>query len=371
MARCSRAARTTSRQSEGLKTVKQQRGLPPDTWAEAANLRYVNDDETGLTRHRSGDRFYYRTGSGHRVTKAAVIRRIEALAIPPAWTDVWICRDGRGHIQATGRDLRGRKQYRYHTKWSEIRGANKFANLTSFADSLPTLRRRVNQDLTRRGTPRPKVVAAIVWLLDNAMIRVGNATYARSNGSFGLTTLRKRHLRVEGSFLKFAFRGKSGKEWMVQLHDRRMARIVRQIQEVPGQALFQYVDAAGQRFAISSDDVNEYIRTAAGGQFSSKDFRTWGGTVRALALFAERLTPQGERNASLVCNQIVDQVAERLGNTRAVCRKGYIHPGVVESWRSGKLPAELKSIRARSSTWMDRHEAVAAKWLKKKAASDR
>ncbi|WP_439502795.1 DNA topoisomerase IB [Aminobacter ciceronei] len=336
---------------------------PPEDAAAAASLRYVNDGEAGFSRHRSGKRFRYRNASGKWLTEAAAIDRIDALAIPPAWTDVWICRDAKGHIQATGRDQRGRKQYRYHPKWSENRGQAKFASLAAFAKALPRLRKRINRDLGRRGLPRDKVLAAIVWLLDNAMIRIGNAMYARDNGSFGLTTLRNRHVEIEGSKLKFAFKGKSGKEWLVKLNDRRMSRVIRQIQELPGQSLFQYVGDDGQRAAVNSDEVNDYIREAAGGQFSSKDFRTWGGTVRALTLFADCPLPEGKRAAARVSNEVIDQVALRLGNTRAVCRKGYIHPGVIESWSAGKLQSQIASIRSRGNQWMDVEETVAARWL--------
>jgi DNA topoisomerase-1 len=348
-------------------TVDNHRQLPKIT-ATAASLRYVNDGELGLARRRSGKHFRYVTANGQRLTNAGDIDRIDAIAVPPAWTDVWICRDSTGHIQATGRDLRGRKQYRYHPKWSETRDQAKFASLGDFAKALPRLRRRVHRDLGKRGLPRDKVLAAVVWLLDNAMIRIGNVTYARDNGSFGLTTLRTRHVEIEGEKLKFAFKGKSGKEWLVRLSDRRIARVVKQIQELPGQSLFQYVEEeGGTRTAVSSDEVNDYIREAAGEQFSSKDFRTWGGTVRALALFAERPLPEAKRAAVLACNEVIDQVAHHLGNTRTVCRKGYIHPGVVEAWSAGKLQSQLGSVRNRGSAWMEQDETKAAKWLARHA----
>lgn len=331
--------------------------------ATAAALRYVDEGEQGLSRHRRGHFFRYRDRKGKWLTKAAAIQRIDKLAIPPAWTDVWICSDAIGHIQATGRDQRGRKQYRYHARWSERRDDTKFANLTAFAKALPRLRQRVNKDLGLRGLPRDKVLAAIVWLLDNAMIRIGNATYARENGSFGLTTLRNRHLQIEGSKLRFSFRGKSGKEWLVKLSDRRMARIVRQIQDLPGQGLFQYVGDEGERTQVSSDEVNDYIRRTAGDQFSSKHFRTWGGTVRALTLFSNHPLPDTKRAAALAGNEVIDQVAHRLGNTRAVCKRGYIHPAVIEAWFSGKLEPELAGIRSRRNAWMEPDETTAAKWL--------
>jgi DNA topoisomerase-1 len=354
--------------------MEQQQRHPssdPVRAAAAASLRYVNNDEPGISRHRSGKGFRYRAANGQWLKDGRKIERIDALAIPPAWTDVWICGDLDGHIQATGRDQRGRKQYRYHPNWSESRDQAKFASLGDFAKALPRLRRRVSLDLGKRGLPRDKVVAAIVWLLDNAMIRIGNPTYARDNGSFGLTTLRDRHLQVDGSTLRFAFKGKSGKEWLVSLADRRMARIVRQIQELPGQSLFQYLDENGQRAAVTSDEVNDYIRRAAGERFSSKDFRTWGGTVWALALFAVSPVPEGKRAAARACNETIDRVARRLGNTRAVCRKGYIHPEVIASWAAGRLSAELASIRSKGSAWMEPEETVAAKWLARSGAKSR
>jgi DNA topoisomerase-1 len=343
----------------------------PVSAAAAAALRYVNDDEPGISRHRAGKGFRYRTANGQWLKDSRNVERIEALAIPPAWTDVWICRDAKGHIQATGRDQRRRKQYRYHPKWTESRDEAKFASLGDFAKALPRLRRHVSRDLEKRGLPRDKVVAAIVWLLDNAMIRVGNQTYASNNGSFGLTTLRNRHLQVEGSRLRFTFKGKSGKEWLVRLADRRMARIVRQIQELPGQSLFQYLNDSGQRVTVSSDEVNDYIRQAAGEQFSSKDFRTWGGTVRALTVFAASPVPEGKRAEALACNKAIDRVAHRLGNTRAVCRTGYIHPQVLSSWSAGTLPAELASTRGKGNAWMAPEETVAASWLTRNGAKTR
>lgn len=330
--------------------------------ARSASLRYVNDDEPGITRHNSGKGFRYRHTGGQWVTEQAELGRIQGLAVPPAWTDVWICQDDRGHIQATGRDQRGRKQYRYHPRWSETRDNVKFSSLAQFARALPRLRRQVRRDLGKRGLPREKVIAALVWLLDNTMIRVGSASYVRENGSFGLTTLRSRHLQIDGSSLKFAFKGKSGKQWRLQLVDRRIARIVRKIQELPGQQLFQYVDGDG-RSAVTSEDVNDYIRMASGQQFSSKHFRTWGGTVRALALFAERPTPAERPAQARTRNEVFDEVARRLGNTRAVCRKGYIHPGIIDAWARGQLKQQLSIRSGRVSSELDRDEARTSRWL--------
>lgn len=327
-----------------------------------ARLRYVNDEEPGISRRRAGKGFSYKSADG-RVTGPDELERIRGLAVPPAWTEVWICPDSLGHIQATGRDQRGRKQYRYHPRWTERRDEAKFSSLGAFARALPRLRRKVNADLGKRSLSRQKVVAAIVWLLDNTMIRVGSARYARENGSFGLTTLRGRHVDISGSTLRFAFKGKSGKEWRLQLVDRRMAALVRRIQELPGQHLFQYIDDDGERSRVTSDDVNDYIREACGPDFSSKDFRTWGGTVRALALFKDLERPDGLPARRRLCNQVIDEVANRLGNTRAVCRKGYIHPELLKRWFDGRIGKQAHGGRRARSAWLDLDEARALAWL--------
>lgn len=331
--------------------------------AHTAQLRYVSDSDPGITRKMVGKGFRYEDAQGQKLVDEKTLSRIRGLAIPPAWTDVWICGESNGHIQATGRDQRGRKQYRYHPRWSETRGDVKFSSLTSFAQALPRLRRQVERDLRRRGLARERVIASIVWLLDNAMIRVGNAAYAKENGSFGLTTLRNRHVDIEGSTLRFAFKGKSGKEWRLKLVDRRMAKVVRSIQELPGQTLFQYLDAEGGRSGVTSQDVNDYIRQASGASFSSKHFRTWGGTVRALAMFGKTSVPDNERGRALVRNEIVDDVAKHLGNTRSVCRKGYIHPAVISSWAQGRLPDELAACLPRRNSQLDRDEGATLAWL--------
>ncbi|UDL88591.1 DNA topoisomerase IB [Mesorhizobium sp. PAMC28654] len=308
--------------------------------AGRASLAYVSDAEPGIRRLRAGKGFTYKAPDGRTVGKSTV-DRIRAIVIPPAWTDVWISPDADGHIQATGRDQRGRKQYRYHPQWADVRDGAKYSSLIAFAESLPELRRRIDADLRRHGLPFERVVAAIVWLLDNTMIRVGNAAYARDNKSFGLTTLRDRHVSIEGSSLRFAFKGKSGKEWKLKLVDRRIARIVRDAQDLPGQKLFQYLDEDGNRHPVRSDDVNRYIRDAVGPDFSSKHFRTWGGTIHAASLFARTDLPDSRGQQKRVMNSTIDKVAERLGNTRAVCRKCYIHPQVFEAWTEGRLLDEM------------------------------
>lgn len=333
--------------------------------ADRASLTYVSDAEPGIRRVRNGKGFSYKGSNGRAVGEDAVAR-IKALAIPPAWTDVWISPDADGHIQATGRDQRGRKQYRYHSAWAEERDGAKYSSLVAFAEGLPGLRRQIDADLRRRGLPLERVLAAIVWLLDNTMIRVGNAAYARDNKSFGLTTLRDRHVDIKGSSLRFAFKGKSGKEWKLKLVDRRIARVARGAQDLPGQKLFQYLDGDGSRRPIRSDDVNRYIRDAAGVVFSSKHFRTWGGTIHAASLFARTERPESQAQLKRAINGVVDKVAERLGNTRAVCRKCYIHPQVLDAWSEGLLLGEMAEAnkRKRSIPGLDDEEALVLRWLK-------
>jgi len=333
--------------------------------AERASLTYVSDTEPGIRRLKTGKGFSYKGPNGRAVSNGTRAR-IKALAIPPAWTDVWISPDADGHIQATGRDQRGRKQYRYHPQWAEERDGAKYSNLIAFAEALPALRNQIDADLRRHGLPLERVVAAIVWLLDNAMIRVGNAAYARDNKSFGLTTLRDRHVDIQGSSLRFAFKGKSGKEWRLKLTDRRIAKIVRGAQELPGQKLFQYLDEDGNRRPVHSDDVNRYIRDAAGADFSSKHFRTWGGTIHAASLFAQTEYPESQAQSKRVINGVIDKVAERLGNTRAVCRKCYIHPQVFDAWSGKRLLGEMAEAnrRKRSIDGLDDEEALVLRWLK-------
>jgi DNA topoisomerase-1 len=357
-----------SRTSSGRSSAGQVgNGAPKNgaqTSADQASLTYVSDSEPGIRRLKAGEGFFYKGAKGQAVS-ASAIARIKALAIPPAWTDVWISPDPAGHIQATGRDQRGRKQYRYHPLWGEERDGAKYSSLVAFAESLPELRRRIDADLRRHGLPFERVVAAVVWLLDNTMIRVGNAAYARDNKSFGLTTLRDRHVEITGSSLRFAFKGKSGKEWKLKLVDRRIARVVRGAQDIPGQQLFQYLDEDGERRKLRSDDVNRYIRDAIGAEFSSKHFRTWGGTIHAASLFAETELPESKAQQKRAINSIIDKVAERLGNTRAVCRKCYIHPLVFEAWSEGRLLSEMADAnrRKRLISGLDEEETLVLRWL--------
>jgi DNA topoisomerase-1 len=315
----------------------------PAVAAAVAGLRYVRDDRPGLTRRRRGRGFVYADADGARITDAGVLARLRALAIPPAWTDVWICPSPLGHIQATGRDARGRKQYRYHAEFRAIRDATKYHRLAAFARALPRIRARLDADLRRRGTPKPKVIAAVVALLERTRIRVGNDEYVRDNGTYGLTTLRTGHAAVARGQIRFRFKGKSAVRHDVTVDDARLARIVRDCQELPGKELFQYVDRDGAAQPIDSADVNAYIRAAAGTEFSAKDFRTWAGTViTARRLCAEQLPARPSQRAIKACVvAAIKATADELRNRPATCRRYYIHPAVLEAFERGTLRAAL------------------------------
>ncbi|MDQ3137155.1 MAG: DNA topoisomerase IB [Gemmatimonadota bacterium] len=315
----------------------------PMASAQAAGLRYVSDASAGIRRRRSGTGFGYVGSDGRAVRDKTTLARIRSLAIPPAYTDVWICSTANGHLQATGRDARGRKQYRYHSRWREVRDETKFGRMLSFSDALPRLRARVDEDLAKPGLPREKVLATVVRLLECTAIRVGNDEYARSNRSFGLTTLQDRHVEISGSKLRFEFRGKSGKTHRVALNDRRLAKIVARCQALPGADLFQYEDDEGGRLAIGSGDVNEYLRELTGEDFTAKDFRTWAGTLQAVAALEALGPTPSEREAKSAILKAIDQVAERLNNTRAVCRKYYVHPAVLDTYQAGTLHEALQN----------------------------
>ena len=310
--------------------------------AEAAGLRYVTDSAPGITRRRAGKGFSYRDAHGRPITDARELARLRALAVPPAWTGVWICPDPRGHVQATGRDARGRKQYRYHAEWRAIRDAHKFDRILIFARALPRIRARIDADLRRHGLPREKVLATVVRLLETTLIRVGNAEYARENKSFGLTTIRHRHVEINGSTIAFEFRGKSGKAHKVSTRDRRLARIVRACHELPGQELFQYFDDEGVRRDVDSADVNAYLQEITGEPFTAKDFRTWAGTVLASLALSEFENFDTKAAAKRNVTRAIEQVANHLGNTVAVCRKSYIHPAILDSYVEGSLLECLK-----------------------------
>lgn len=305
--------------------------------AIAAGLRYVNDDEPGLYRHRRGKGWSYHKPDGTLIDEVDARERIESLAIPPAWTDVWICPDGNGHIQATGRDDRGRKQYRYHPRWREVRNATKFYRMIRFGEALPRIRERVEADLRRLGLPRDKVLAAVIRLLETTLVRVGNEEYKRENGTFGLTTLRDRHVEFDGSEVRFRFAGKGGEEQEASVRDGRLAKIVRECQEIPGYELFQYYDDEGEKRAIGSVDVNAYLKEAGGADFTAKDFRTWAGTVHAFRALCEAGPAETDKETKARTLAAIDYVAERLRNTRDVCRSFYVHPGVLESYEAGWL----------------------------------
>jgi DNA topoisomerase I len=309
---------------------------PPQRVTDIDRLRYTSDSQPGFSRALRGKHFVFRDTRGRRIQNASVIQRIRKLAIPPAYQDVWICPDPHGHLQATGRDARGRKQYRYHPQWREHRDATKFGRMLEFGRALPRIRRRVAKDLRVGGLPKEKVLATIVRLLECTLIRVGNEEYARANGSFGLTTLRDRHVEVKSGALVLEFRGKSGIQQRALVTDRRVARIVRDCRDIPGQELFQWVDEEGERRPIGSSDVNDYLREASGGAFTAKDFRTWFATIEALELLRKE-RPASTNEAKKQVLATVKAVSEKLGNTPAICRKCYIHPEVLAAHEAGQL----------------------------------
>jgi DNA topoisomerase I len=309
--------------------------VDPVQSAQVAGLRHVDDETTpGIRRLGRPGHFRY-IGPGRRRVGASDLHRIKALAIPPAWTDVWICPTESGHIQATGRDARGRKQYRYHPRWREVRDEVKYGRLIAFAEALPRIRARTRSDLQRPGLPREKVLAAVVQLLEKTLIRVGNEEYARQNGSIGLTTMRDGHAKVAGQKVRFEFRGKSRIHHAVDLDDKRLARVVKACRDLPGYELFQYMDDDGARQVIDSADVNDYLRNVAGDQFTAKDFRTWAGTVLAAEALAAAASFKTQREAKRNVVAAIESVADRLGNTPAVCRKGYIHPAILDGYMDG------------------------------------
>ena len=317
--------------------------MDPRESARDAGLRYSSDKRPGISREPDGrGGFRYRDADGALLRSATEVQRIRHLAIPPAWTDVWICPAANGHLQATGRDARGRKQYRYHERWREVRDATKYQRMVAFGEALPGIRARVSADLARRGLVRERVLATLVRLLDTTFIRVGNEEYAQENRSYGLTTLRDRHVEVQGATLRFEFRGKAGKVHNVAVADRRVAAVVKRLQTLPGQELFQWVDADGVRHAVDSGDVNTYLGEVSGDHFTAKDFRTWAGTVLAawaLISLGEAVSQaQAKRNVV----EAVKQVAHSLGNTPAVCRRCYVHPAVIDAHLDGSLPQALQ-----------------------------
>ncbi|HEV3475019.1 MAG TPA: DNA topoisomerase IB [Actinomycetota bacterium] len=315
---------------------KQANGSIPGP-TSVPGLRYMADGIPGLRRRRAGRGFVYLDAEGNRVEDPETLARIRALAIPPAWTDVWICPASNGHLQATGRDARGRKQYRYHDRWRTVRDETKFDRLVDFGKSLTDIRRRVQRDLALDGLPREKVLATVVRLMDTAFARVGNAEYARDNDSFGLTTLRNRHVEVKGSTVRFEFTGKGGKVHVFDVRDQRLARIVRRCRDLPGYDLFQYVDEEGERRPIGSSDVNDYLREITGTDFTAKHFRTWAGTVLAASTLAAMEPPRSERQGKRNVNRAMEVVGKGLGNTANIARKSYVHPEIIEMYLDGSL----------------------------------
>jgi DNA topoisomerase-1 len=318
----------------------------PVTSAQLAGLRYVNDETlSGIRRVGGKSRFRYLAPNGRAIRDASAMQRIRALAIPPAWRDVWICPDPRGHLQATGRDARGRKQYRYHPEWRAVRDEVKYGRLIAFAEILPAIRQRTAADLRRSGLSRAKVLAAVVQLLEKTLIRVGNEEYARENQSIGLTTMRDKHARINGGAVRFEFRGKSGKTHAIDLRDRRLANIVKACRDLPGHELFQYLDPDGKRQSIGSADVNGYLREIAGHDFTAKDFRTWAGTVLAAKALAAVERARSKSHARREIARAIESVAQSLGNTKAVCRSSYIHPAVLDAYADG---ATIRTVGLRA-----------------------
>ena len=316
--------------------------VDPRDAAESVGLSYVSDEQPGIRRKRAGKGFTFVDPKGQKVTDEKILERIRKLAIPPAYTDVWTCAKPNGHIQATGRDAKGRKQYRYHPKFREVRDSTKYEHMLEFARGLPAIRETIKKHMALRGMPREKVLATVVHLLETTLIRVGNDDYAKTNKSYGLTTLKNRHVDVEGSELRFAFKGKSGKMWNLQIKDRRVAKIVRQCQEIPGQELFQYVDEDGTRQDVTSAEVNAYLKEITGREVTAKDFRTWAGTVLAALALKEFETFDSDAKAKKNVRAAIERVASKLGNTPTICRKCYVHPEILHCYFEGSMLIEIK-----------------------------
>jgi DNA topoisomerase-1 len=342
---------------------------PEKIAARSAGLKYVSDSSPGIRRQQSGKDFRYRHCDGKLVRDRGTLQRIRVLAIPPAWTDLWICPVPNGHIQAVGRDAKGRKQYKYHPQWCEMRDANKYEHVVGFARLLPALRIRVARDMARPALVREKVLATIVSLLDKSLIRVGNNGYARENDSYGLTTLRSHHVRLGGHEIKFHFKGKGGKTWRLSVRDRRIARVVRSIQDLPGQDLFQYIDDTGAIRTVSSSDVNDYLREVTGKDVTAKDFRTWAGSVMAAMALDALGPPANPTQAKSNVRRAVEAVAARLGNTPAVCRKSYVHPRIVDAYMQGSGPIlRLREAKAANRRALPEEENALLRLLSRRSA---
>jgi DNA topoisomerase-1 len=343
--------------------------------ARAAGLHYVTDEEKGFRRELKGREFHFFDQRGREVKGEEQVRRIRKLAIPPAWTDVWICADPNGHLQATGRDARGRKQHRYHPRWRETRDENKFNRMIQFANALPKIRAHTARDLAAKGLTRKKVLATVVRILETGLIRVGNEEYVKQNHSFGLTTMRDRHVKVRGGSMKFEFKGKSGKMHSVELEDPRLAKIVKGCQDIPGQELFQYFGEDGERHKISSTDVNEYLREITNADFTAKDFRTWAGTVLAAMALRELEKFETQTQAKKNLKAAIERVAQRLGNTPTICRKCYIHPFVMDSYLDGSLlllqAAKERAGKSETARGLNANEKMVLGLLKKRLAAQK
>ena len=347
--------------------------VDPKDAAQAAGLRYVSDHHPGLRRKKAGRGFSYLRPEGPALGDRQLLRRIKSLAIPPAWTDVWICPSADGHIQATGRHARGRKQYRYHPRFRELRESTKYEHLLTFAEQLPAIRTKVREHMALRGLPREKVLATVVHLLETTLIRVGNDDYAKENKSYGLTTLKNRHVEVNGSDVRFRFTGKGGKQWSLRIRDRRIAKIIRACQELPGQELLQYVDEEGRLQDVTSGDVNEYLREITGADITAKDFRTWAGTVMAATELTELASFAGAAKAKRNVRVAIARVAARLGNTVTICRKCYVHPEVLAAYLDRSLGLAIESERREEDGGLEAEEVAVLALLRarlKAAAED-
>jgi DNA topoisomerase-1 len=333
-----RAAGLLLDSSENAQTI-----VDPKDAAQSVGLRYVSDARPGIRRRKTGTGFTYTRADGSKLSDPDVLKRIKALVIPPAWADVWISPFADGHLQATGRDAKGRKQYRYHALFREVRESTKYEHVVAFADELPAIRKKVHEHMGRRGLPREKVLATVIHLLETTLIRIGNEDYAKQNNSYGLTTLKNRHVAVDGNEIRFRFTGKSGKQWSLRVRDRRVAKIIKACQDLPGQELLQYVDEAGDCQDVTSSDVNAYLKEITGKDLTAKDFRTWAGTVLAAIALNEIESFDSAAQAKRNLRAAIEKVAARLGNTPMICRKCYVHPEVLNCYMDGNLVLELKS----------------------------
>jgi DNA topoisomerase-1 len=352
-----------------------QTTAPPEQSAREAGLVYVSDERPGIRRIQHGRDFKYVNAKNQEVRDPVTLGRIKRLAIPPAWSEVWISPRANGHLQATGRDAKNRKQYRYHPHWREVRDGTKYDRMIEFGKALPGIRRRVEADLAKPGLPREKVLATVIKILETGLIRVGNDEYARANGSFGLTTMRDRHVDVTGARIRFQFRGKSGKSHSIDLEDRRLARIVAGCQSIPGQELFQYFDDAGRPRDITSSDVNEYLREISKANFTAKDFRTWGGTVLAAEALRELAACETKKQAKKNVKEAIEAVSQRLGNTPTICRKCYVHPVVIEAYLQGvfadNFPAARRPRAVKHGPALKPEEAALLAFLEKQSAAQK